>query len=205
VSAVASPPRPAPAGRSPRRLAWVGAAVVAVLLLAALGVALFHQSAVPHRTVVGSEAPAVTVRTYDGHTVALSGLRGKPVVLNVWASWCAPCRQEASLLERTWRQQARPRGVLFVGLDMQDITTDARDFMREFAIDYLNIRDPSNTVARRYGVTGVPETFFITASSRVVGHVIGVTSPAQLRSGITAAIEGHPQAAHRGGAQGATR
>jgi cytochrome c biogenesis protein CcmG/thiol:disulfide interchange protein DsbE len=109
------------------------------------------------------------------------------------------------LLERTWRQQARPRGVLFVGLDMQDITSDARDFMHEFRIDYLNIRDPSNDVARRYGVTGVPETFFISSAGAIVGHVIGVTSPTQLREGIAAAVDGRPHAARQGGAQGATR
>jgi cytochrome c biogenesis protein CcmG, thiol:disulfide interchange protein DsbE len=162
---------------------------LAVLQRGALGPALARKT-----------APALA----DGH-VALRELRGTPVVLNFWASWCVPCRQEAPLLERTWRQQARPRGVLFLGLDMQDITTDARDFMHEFGIDYLNIRDPSNDVARSYGVTGVPETFFISSTGAIVGHVIGVTSPTQLRDGIAAALDGRPQAARRGGAQGATR
>lgn len=133
--------------------------------------------------------------------VALSELHGTPVVLNFWASWCVPCQEEALTLERAWREQARPRGVLFVGLDMQDVTTDAHSFMRHYAIDYPNIRDPSNDVARTYGVTGVPETFFISAQGRIVGHVIGASSTAQLTGGINAALAGHVQRARQGGEQ----
>jgi cytochrome c biogenesis protein CcmG/thiol:disulfide interchange protein DsbE len=135
----------------------------------------------------------------DGR-VALDELRGTPVVLNFWASWCIPCREEAPLLQRTWRE-ARPRGVLFLGLDMQDVTDDARDFLREFGIDYLNIRDPSNPVARSYNVTGVPETFFISRTGQIVGHVVGVVSPAQLRAGVEAAMAGRTVGAQQGGEQ----
>ena len=134
-------------------------------------------------------------------SVGLKDLRGTPIVLNFWASWCVPCQEEAPTLERAWRQQARPRGVLFLGLDMQDVTTDARGFMRKYAIDYPNIRDPSNDVARRYGVTGVPETFVIAASGQIVGHVIGASSRAQLSAGIEAALAGRVQHARRGGEQ----
>ena len=149
-------------------------------------------------------ASRVTPALSDGK-VALRELRGVPVVLNFWASWCVPCREEAPLLQRTWRQLGRPQGVLFLGLDMQDITGDARDFLREFDIDYLNIRDPSNPVARSYGVTGVPETFFIDRAGRIVGHVVGVTSAAQLRTGMAAARSGRVAGTRQGGAQGKTR
>jgi cytochrome c biogenesis protein CcmG, thiol:disulfide interchange protein DsbE len=134
-------------------------------------------------------------------TVALSELRGTPVVLNFWASWCVPCQEEASILENAWRQQARPHGVLFLGLDMQDVTTDAHSFMRHYAIDYPNIRDPNNDVARSYGVTGVPETFFIGSGGQIVGHVIGSSSTAQLTAGISAALAGQVQHARHGGQQ----
>jgi cytochrome c biogenesis protein CcmG/thiol:disulfide interchange protein DsbE len=140
-------------------------------------------------------APALA----DGR-VSASELRGTPYVLNIWASWCVPCREEAPVLVREWRR-ARPRGVLFVGLDMQDAPEDARAFMSHFGVDYLNLRDPTNKTFRRYGATGVPETWFINARGEIVNHVIGVITPAQLRGGIAAAVTGRPQAAHQGGNQ----
>jgi cytochrome c biogenesis protein CcmG/thiol:disulfide interchange protein DsbE len=91
--------------------------------------------------------------------------------------------------------------MLFVGLDMQDITEDAKHFMDTFRVDYLNIRDPSNDIARKYGVTGVPETFFISARGEVVAHVIGVVSEKQLAAGMAAAKAGRPQPAREGGAR----
>lgn len=133
--------------------------------------------------------------------LSLSELRGTPVVLNVWASWCVACQLEAPTLERAWRTQARPHGVLFLGLDTQDAAPDARTFMRRYHIDYPNIRDPSNDVPLSYGVTGVPETFFITAGGRIVGHIIGLSTTAQLTAGIRAARSGNVQDTLQGGAQ----
>lgn len=143
---------------------------------------------------------ALTAPLRDGR-IALGELRGVPVVLNFWASWCVPCREEASLLQRSWERDARPRGVLMLGLDMQDTDEDARAFMRDFHVSYLNIRDPTNDTSRRYGATGIPETFFISTRGQIVGHVIGVVTPEQLSAGITAAKTGRVTAATLGGAQ----
>lgn len=85
-----------------------------------------------------SVAREVTPALADGE-VALSELRGTPVVLNFWASWCIPCREEAPLLAQSWDRYGQ-RDVLFVGLNMQDATDNAREFIREFANDYLNVR-----------------------------------------------------------------
>lgn len=144
-------------------------------------------------------APALS----DGW-VSPAELRGTPYVLNIWASWCVPCREEAPELVRAWRR-SRARGVLFVGLDMQDTTEDARAFMDHFGVDYLNVRDLTDDTARRYGATGIPETYFVSARGEIVNHVIGVVTPAQLRSGIAAASSGRPQAARTGGDQRPTR
>jgi cytochrome c biogenesis protein CcmG/thiol:disulfide interchange protein DsbE len=139
----------------------------------------------------------------DGQ-LALGELRGAPVVLNFWASWCPPCRTEAPRLERSWRG-SRGRGVVFLGLDMQDLTGDAREFIREFGISYPNVRDPGDEVARDWGVTGLPETFFVSPRGRVVAHVIGAISSRQLEEGIAAAVAGRPTGVLQGGDRRSTR
>lgn len=135
----------------------------------------------------------------DG-TVALEELRGTPVVLNFWASWCAPCRQEAPELEAAWRD-LRDDGVLVLGLNQQDLTEDAGEFIREFGLSYPNVRDESNEVALEWGVSGLPETFFLSADGEVTGHVIGVVSGDQLEDGIASAASGRPLGSLTGGEQ----
>lgn len=133
----------------------------------------------------------------DG-SVSLDELEGTPVVLNFWASWCVPCREEAAVLERAWRASG-DEGVAVIGLNMQDLTEDANAFLREFDVSYPNIRDESNDVAVEWGVTALPETFFVSAEGEVVGHVIGQVSAEQLERGIAAARSGTPIGALSGG------
>lgn len=135
----------------------------------------------------------------DG-SLSLAELRGVPFVLNFWASWCIPCREEAPTLESGWRRFG-PRGILLLGLNMQDITDDARSFLEKFEVTYPTIRDQGNDVAQDYGATGVPETYFISARGRVVGHVIGVVSEEQLAEGERAAAAGQVAGARTGGAR----
>lgn len=131
----------------------------------------------------------------DGN-LALDELTGSPVVLNFWASWCVPCREEAPLLARGWRRWG-PEGVVFLGLNMQDLTDDARGFLVEFENTYPNVRDQTDEVANEWGLTGIPETFFLDADGRVVNHVIGVVSPQQMAAGIATAQSGQPSAPAR--------
>ena len=153
--------------------------------------------------LAGGEVPVRLTRALGpagaDRRIALSELRGTPVVLNFWASWCDPCRVEAPILERGWREYG-PHGVLFVGLDMQDAPDDARGFLRDFSITYPNVHEAGKETARHYGATGLPETFFISARGSVVGHVIGVVSAKQLRAGVDAARSGRPAPPAAGGA-----
>ena len=139
----------------------------------------------------------------DGR-VDLRELRGTPGVLNFWASWCVPCREEAPVLQRGWTRHAR-EGVLFVGLNMQDVRSDARTFLRTFKQTFSQVRDPTNATARKWGVSGIPETFFIDRDGRVVGHVIGVVTAQQLERGIADAVAGRAQNAALGGDRRPTR
>lgn len=161
--------------------------------------------AVLHAGRLGPRLTGRLSRVLAGGQLSLSDLRGIPVVLNIWASWCIPCQQEAPMLERAWRTEGRPAGALFVGLDQQDAPPDARAFIRRYAIDYVNVRDAGNDVSLRYGATGVPETYFINARGQVVDHIVGVVSAAALRAGIQAARTGEPRGTQNGGAHRRTQ
>lgn len=113
-------------------------------------------------------APAFELPRLDGTgMLSLASLRGKYVVVNFWASWCVPCRDEAPLLERAWREY-RDRGLVVVGINIQDLEREARRFVAELALSYPNVRDRDGRVSRAYGTTGVPESFFIDPQGRVV-------------------------------------
>jgi cytochrome c biogenesis protein CcmG, thiol:disulfide interchange protein DsbE len=113
-------------------------------------------------------APQFHLDRLDGPgKVSLAAYRGKPVVLNFWASWCIPCKEEAPLLESVWRRY-RQRGLVVLGVDIQDVRGDARRFARRNKMSYpLAYDGPGNTVSH-YGVTGVPETFFVGRNGKLV-------------------------------------
>ena len=122
----------------------------------------------------------------DG-TVALRELRGFPVVLNFWASWCIPCKEEAPELAAAAR---RYRGrVVFLGIDIQDFTTDARKFMDDVDAPYVSVRDGTSKTHSAYGITGVPETYYLDRNGRAAFHSIGAVSTDDLEVGIRAALK----------------
>ena len=117
-------------------------------------------------------APPVTFPTFEGGRVSLGDLRGHPIVMNFWAAWCVPCREEAPLLEGIWKAY-REKGLVVLGVDTQDLSEPAQGFIKRFGITYPNVRDPDGTVAHLFGTTGVPETFFIGADGRILGKFPG--------------------------------
>ncbi len=149
------------------RFLFLGASLVFIVLLAVR----LWQTNVQEQRAAG-EAPELRFTTFDGVEIDLGELRGKGVVINFWASWCTPCREEADLLEQTWRRE-KENGIVFLGLDYLDQEPAALAYLAEFDITYPNGPDLRSQAARRYRIQGVPETFFISPEGRIVETVVG--------------------------------
>jgi cytochrome c biogenesis protein CcmG, thiol:disulfide interchange protein DsbE len=155
-------------------------AIVAILVLfvGILAFRLWDTNVSDHRA--DGLAPDFTFTTFEGETISLADLQGKGVVLNFWASWCDPCRDEAALLESAWRRE-QGNGIVFIGLDYLDQEPSAKAYLEEYGISYPNGPDLQSGAARRYGIKGVPETYFIAPDGKIVQTVIGpITSASQL-------------------------
>ena len=149
------------------RILFVG---VGLAFIALLAVRLWQTNIQGQRAA--GEAPELSFTTYGGDDIVLRDLRGKGVVVNFWASWCAPCREEAALLEQTWRRE-KENGIVFLGLDYLDQEPDALAYLAEFDVTYPNGPDLRSQAARRYRIQGVPETFFISPEGKIVEVVVG--------------------------------
>ena len=135
----------------------------------------------------GRLASDFTLELFSGGTFRLSEQRGKVVLVNFWASWCLPCREEAPVLARAWRAY-KDRGVVFVGVDIWDTRDDALAFMREFDITYPNVIDPTGEVAIEYGITGVPETWVLNREGRLVRRWVGAMTDRQIEAFLEEAL-----------------
>lgn len=171
-----------------RKAAQIGAVGVVVALLGLLVWNLAHTDGggvavdVEKNKIV--PAPTWTRKRLnaDGE-LSLASLRGKVVVLNFWQSYCPPCADEAPTLVKAAKAW-EGKNVVFVGIDVQDFKAPALKFMKKHGIEYPNVRDNGSLVGR-YGVTGYPETFFVTPDGNVVPpHIVGPVERKQLDEGI---------------------
>jgi peroxiredoxin len=189
-----STPSSAPADRPFRRRGWLLllAGVLTVGLVAGALVAVLgggSESGGSMRrgsvgaaggAVLGSPAPDFRLPALDGRgEVRLSDFRGRPVVVNFWASWCNPCRQEFPLLENALRQH-RADGLAVIGVTFQDIPYDSRDFAKKRSATWPQGVDNDGTVAKAFGVRAIPQTFFVRADGTIAARVFGITSEAAL-------------------------
>lgn len=140
-----------------------------------------------------SAGPAPAVIPAAGARLTLSALRGHPVVVNFWGSWCGPCRAEIPLLVKAWHAYAG-RGVVVVGFDVDDTPGEARRFLREYGVDYPIVTVPDERLPRAYGVIGLPTTVFVDASgmirARQLGGFVGEDGEKTLTKQLDALIAG---------------
>jgi thiol-disulfide isomerase/thioredoxin len=189
----------APPGRrrwlTERRLAYA-AATVAIVVAIVGGFAIAHkrnrgvsaeaQPALPGAVSRASgDAPSLHGRDpITGRPVSLAQFAGRPVVLNVWASWCTGCNQEAADLARF--AASHPGALL--GVDTQDTTGGARAFYRKWRWHHPSITDPSGSLSARLAVTGLPTTYFLDRQHRVAGKIIGAGNLAEFEQGLRLAL-----------------
>jgi cytochrome c biogenesis protein CcmG/thiol:disulfide interchange protein DsbE len=172
------------------RIAVVGA-VLALLGLLVWDVAHGTGPGVAQKVDEGKIVPAPKLnlpRLDAGGRLSLASLRGKVRVVNFWESYCVPCKQEARGVAETARAWSG-KGVVFLGVNAFDTKSAARAYMHRYGIGYPNVRDGVGDTFGRWGVTGVPETFFIDRRGRVVRHIAGPVSRTDLNSGIRLALQ----------------
>ena len=172
------------------RRAWIAAIVGAVATLGAVvgGVVITTGSdstAAPAATAATPAPPVKGVDPVTGKRVSLADYAGKPVVINIWASWCPPCHEEAADLARFAR--AHPE-VQLLGIDILDTKEGAREFYAKYELPYPSVFDPKAEIALSFGVQGQPITYFLNERHEIVGRIIGGSDLAGFESALSTAL-----------------
>jgi cytochrome c biogenesis protein CcmG/thiol:disulfide interchange protein DsbE len=142
---------------------------------------------------VGEPAPHFTLDRLSGDgAVSLADYRGKPLVINFFASWCLPCKDEAPILQQTW-ERYRDRGLVVLGVDAQDFRGDGRRFVRKHGLTYPVAFDGKGSTLGRFGLTGFPETYFVApdgtiAAEKVVGGIDAGDNRERYDAGVEAVL-----------------
>jgi cytochrome c biogenesis protein CcmG, thiol:disulfide interchange protein DsbE len=170
----------------------VAATVVALVALLTYGVVSKEEDTGIEGALANGERPqAADIRLPElggGGQQALSDYRGKVVLLNYWASWCDPCREESPLLQR-WHEQASKQGGTVVGVDVLDVTEDAQAFIREYKLSYPMLKDADGDTHKDFGVLAYPETFAIDRKGRIAAVRRGPVDQAWLQKEVAPLLE----------------
>jgi cytochrome c biogenesis protein CcmG/thiol:disulfide interchange protein DsbE len=168
-------------------LALLAAAAVAGIVAA--GVVLAGGRDEPSRPAPATASPSVAGKLVEasgvdpitGAAVDLADYRGTPVVLNFWASWCPPCREEIPALVELAGKHPE---VALVGVNFQDSESGAKGLQRQLAFDFPSIADPNGDLGFEIGIQGMPTTLFLDAEHRIAGAIVGGTDLAGLEHGV---------------------
>jgi cytochrome c biogenesis protein CcmG, thiol:disulfide interchange protein DsbE len=165
------------------KIVLVGAAV-ALLAIVVITVATAGSKSTPPRTPpAAAKAFTVSLLGHPGQHVSLAAYAGRPLIINFFASWCTPCQHETPLLARFYRDSGGR--TLIIGIDANDEAGPAEKFVQAAGVSYPVGSDPFPApVTTSYGVLGLPQTFFLNARHRIVKHVIGAVTLAELKAGV---------------------
>ncbi len=166
----------------------VTALVVPVLLAVLLGAYLISRIPAAASTAIGNPAPDFSVADLEGNPIRLADLRGRPVIVNFWASWCGPCVEEFPLLREAAARHAGD-GLVVIGIVWGDRSEAARDFMARNGATWAAAMDPGEQVSRDYGILGPPETYFIGRDGIIRARQIGQISAASLDAKLAVILE----------------
>jgi cytochrome c biogenesis protein CcmG/thiol:disulfide interchange protein DsbE len=169
---VSSDPAPGRVQRVAQLAALIGVAALLGLLI--WKVAFGRTTGAADELAQGKlvRAPAFVLDRLDREgTLGVADLRGKAVVVNFWASWCVPCRDEAPVLQKTY-ERYRDQGLVVLGVDVNDFRQDARRFMKRYGLSYPVVYDGKGSTVGKWGVRGFPETFFVDRTGKLVGERI---------------------------------
>jgi cytochrome c biogenesis protein CcmG/thiol:disulfide interchange protein DsbE len=169
--------------------------IVALLVVVGLVIALGLQLSARNATrPTSGPAPDFTLPFYAGYDgglatsqARLADLRGQVVFVNFWASWCVPCRDEQPVLERVWRQY-RDKGVVFLGIDYVDTEPAALQYLKDFGVTYPNGPDLGTKISPKYHITGVPESFLVDRTGKIVWVKISPIAEAELTTQLNMAL-----------------
>ncbi len=136
---------------------------------------------------VGEPAPDFTLETPSGELVSLSDYRGQVVVLNFWATWCAPCREEMPEFQALWEEREAVGDLTLLAVNVQESSGSVTDFVDEFALTFPVVLDSEGEVLDEYGLPGLPGTFFIDAAGVLQARVLGPLNTERLAEGVASA------------------